>query len=298
MYSIVVMTAMSLTGPEATGFGSGSWYNWNTLDMCLPIRYGWKPYGCVPNYVGGYYGGCGCGWGSCCWGAGIGCGGCYGGYGYSFGGFPGYNCFGCYGSGVPYWSLGYAGPSTAGVGYSGLFGYGNYGMYGSYSFPNNYNSPYGFQSYGQGIISNQSPIPGTATPTVDPSSNLSPSPSSNTPSIPVAEPLGKPKQINNFPAIYRNSKATISLDVPEDAKVYIDGHLMKSAKSHREFVSPELKDSENYYYTIRVVVVRNGKTYEETNKIHVRAGEKTIGSFARLGEESLTTSPSFAKANK
>ena len=67
MYSLIVMAAMT-SAPEAPAWGN-SWNNYCTLDMCWPMRYGWKSYGCVLNtpiqLSCGCYGGFGGCYGSC-----------------------------------------------------------------------------------------------------------------------------------------------------------------------------------------------------------------------------------------
>jgi len=77
--------------------------------------------------------------------------------------------------------------------------------------------------------------------------------------------------------------ATIALEVPEGAEVYIDGNRMRSASARRVFVSPPLEPGRDYFYRVRVVAPGDGgRTLEETQKVYVRAGGRSEPSFASL----------------
>lgn len=68
--------------------------------------------------------------------------------------------------------------------------------------------------------------------------------------------------------------AYITLNVPADAKVTIDGAATTSTSSVRVFSTPELAPGAVYYYTIRAEVVRDGQTLSATEKVAVEAGAK------------------------
>jgi uncharacterized protein (TIGR03000 family) len=80
----------------------------------------------------------------------------------------------------------------------------------------------------------------------------------------------------------RPSKAKLVVEVPADSKLYIDDQLMKSSTSVRSFSTPELEIGQAYYYILRVESVRDGKTYEETKSVVVRAGESVRAAFTGL----------------
>jgi uncharacterized protein (TIGR03000 family) len=245
MYSLVVMAALTTGGTEAPAFGN-NWFNYCTLDSCLPIRYGWKSYGCVlctPIHVPhGCYGGC------------------YGCYGYSGGG--------CYGYGRGYWHFD---GLAAGAGYAGFGAYGNYGFYGSYS-----------------VISNT--LPEKSVPYYNP---MSSTPSTNLSS--PFEPLNKPKEVQDYrPMSTKQVTATIVMEVPENAKVYIDGNPMKSTSARRVFTTPKLESGQDYFYTIKVVMEQDGKKMEDSQKVIVRGGEETATSFAYLKNDR----PAIADASR
>jgi uncharacterized protein (TIGR03000 family) len=76
-----------------------------------------------------------------------------------------------------------------------------------------------------------------------------------------------------------SAKARLIVELPADAKLYIDDQLMKTSSTKRNFSTPELRDGQSYFYDIRVEVVRDGKTYESTQRIIVRAGEQIRAAF-------------------
>jgi uncharacterized protein (TIGR03000 family) len=84
-----------------------------------------------------------------------------------------------------------------------------------------------------------------------------------------------------------SSKAHLIVELPADAKLYIDDHLMKSGSGKRAFSTPALDAGQSYYYDLRVEVVRDGKTFEGTKRIIVRAGEEFRASFSE-GETAST----------
>jgi uncharacterized protein (TIGR03000 family) len=85
----------------------------------------------------------------------------------------------------------------------------------------------------------------------------------------------------------RPAKAKLLVEVPADAKLYIDDQLMKSTTAQRTFNTPMLDEGQSYYYILRAEVVREGKTYQDTKRVIVRAGEQVRTTFS---DEELTAS--------
>jgi uncharacterized protein (TIGR03000 family) len=256
MYSLVLMAAIS-TAPEAEGFG-GSWYNSCTLDSCHPIRYGWKSYGCVlhtPIHIP--YGCCGCYGGT--WRA-----GCYGG--------------GCYGYGVGYWHD----AASYGAGYSGFGAYGNFGNFGAYSlYPSGASTLNLPKPSGSGNITTPNPSSGTVPGSTPGGSNPGLGGSSILPS--PYDPLAPRKETRDARSSEKEmTTASIVVEVPENADVYIDGNKMKATAGRRTFTTPPIEKGQDYFYTVRVVFDDNGKKVEDSQKVTVRGGEDTAASFAYL----------------
>jgi len=84
-----------------------------------------------------------------------------------------------------------------------------------------------------------------------------------------------PKQV----AATSTTRAKLVVELPEDAKLYIDDQLMKTASGKRTFSTPTLDRAQAYYYMVRAEVVRDGKTYSETKRVIVRAAETAQALF-------------------
>jgi uncharacterized protein (TIGR03000 family) len=69
------------------------------------------------------------------------------------------------------------------------------------------------------------------------------------------------------------SEATIVVNLPEDAKLTIDGEETASTSAERVFVSPTLESGKEYEYTLKAQVVREGKVQTATARVTIRPGE-------------------------
>jgi len=268
MYSVVLMAALA-TSSSAPDFGH---------------RHGCSGgySGCYGGCYGGNYGyGCGCG------GYGSGYGGyCYGSYGYGgygcsgygshcFGQYSGWNSYGCYGcSGYGGWSCaggwgGYAGTSP--YGYWSCSGGGPYyGCYGGYS-------GYGVPVTGQAVTP-YSNVPSTVTPNTVTPSTVTP----KAEETPLPTPLKKKDGLEQ-------SRVKVRIDVPADAKLYVDDMLVKSGAGVRVFQTPELDPTRTYFYDVRVELTRNGQTLSETQRLIIRPGQDAAVSFAGLEQRAAAT---------
>jgi uncharacterized protein (TIGR03000 family) len=84
-------------------------------------------------------------------------------------------------------------------------------------------------------------------------------------------PAAKPPQ----PEARGPAPATLSVSLPPDARLFIDGAPTSSTSAARVFISPPLTGDDNYSYTLKAEVIRNGQTVTETQKVPVRPGETT-----------------------
>ncbi|MDO4550881.1 MAG: TIGR03000 domain-containing protein [Planctomycetia bacterium] len=65
----------------------------------------------------------------------------------------------------------------------------------------------------------------------------------------------------------------LTIYVPMDAKVYVNGQLTEMKGSRRAFVSFDLQEGYEYDYVIKAIVVRDGQKYEETKTVTLQAGD-------------------------
>jgi uncharacterized protein (TIGR03000 family) len=245
----VVLMAALATSTATPDFGHG----------CRGCH-GWGGrHGCHGCYGGwgcsGCYGGYGCSGCNGCYGGGWGCyGGCYGGGHGGYGG--GWGCYGCWGgqTGWACYGFAYGGWGDGGWGCSGC-----YGAYGGYS--------------GYGV-----PVPGpvtTAPGVVAPGR--------------VPEVTPPPLEKRPIPKIDEQVRARVRVDVPADARLYIDGQLMRTAGRGRTFQTPPLAPGKAYFYDVKVEIDRDGRTMADTQRVVVRAGQMVSADFASLEPRGATT---------
>lgn len=96
-----------------------------------------------------------------------------------------------------------------------------------------------------------------------------------TPLPPAPGEAPKPTAGRSVPA----NSALLSVAVPQDARVYVNGKLTQTPGAQRQFVSHGLLDGYNYTYEMRVVVTRNGQELSDTQVVRVRAGQVRDLSF-------------------
>lgn len=65
----------------------------------------------------------------------------------------------------------------------------------------------------------------------------------------------------------------ISIWVPNEAKVFINGRETKSTGSHRQYVSHGLKPGLTYRYEVRATMERDGRLVEATKQVYLTAGD-------------------------
>ncbi len=68
--------------------------------------------------------------------------------------------------------------------------------------------------------------------------------------------------------------AYLNINVPADAKVYLENKLMTLSGTDRRFVSPQLPVGSQHVYTVKVEVERNGQTITKTTQAAIMAGQE------------------------
>src|SRR5208283_4404164 len=90
----------------------------------------------------------------------------------------------------------------------------------------------------------------------------------------------KPKPGGGEAAAFRSARVVVEL--PADAKLFIDNQLTKPTSDRRTFNTPSLDHGQAYYYIARAEVTINGKTHTETKQVIVHAGETATARFSEL----------------
>ncbi len=66
--------------------------------------------------------------------------------------------------------------------------------------------------------------------------------------------------------------ASLDIQVPEQAVVYIGNYQTKSTGRQRRFVRDELRPGQVVTYRVRAEIMRNGSKIQETKQVNLRAG--------------------------
>jgi uncharacterized protein (TIGR03000 family) len=90
--------------------------------------------------------------------------------------------------------------------------------------------------------------------------------------------------------------ARLIIEVPAEAKLYIDDQPMKTTSARRTFSTPALEAGQTYYYILRAEVTREGKTQSETKRVLIRSGDTVRASFPEL--EGATSGKAVAEAGR
>ncbi len=75
------------------------------------------------------------------------------------------------------------------------------------------------------------------------------------------------------------NEATLTVNVPGEARVYVNGVQTKSIGSERSYVSRGLQPGYSYTYEVRAEVERNGQVVQETKTVNLHAGRTARVSF-------------------
>jgi uncharacterized protein (TIGR03000 family) len=205
---------------------------------------------------------------------GHGCHGCYGGCWGCWGG-----CHGCHGG---CWGVGYG--ACYGTCYGG-WGYGVYGCVGSWGYGcwgSGY-ACYGSWGYGPGYYGSgwETMTPGGVAPSYTPSTPMPPA---------GGEQLPKPTPDGKTGTGLAPNRARLIVELPADAKLYIDDQAMKTTSGRRTFHTPDLQRGQTYYYMVRAEVVRDGKPLSEERRVILRAGDVVRADFNALAPAEATAS--------
>lgn len=111
--------------------------------------------------------------------------------------------------------------------------------------------------------------------------------------MPPAKTDTLPEPKATTPGASAASRARLIVELPADAKLFIDDHLMRTTSDRRTFNTPTLEDGQTYYYELRAEVVRDGKPVVVSRRITLKAGDEIQTNF---GDMESTATVSTVKA--
>jgi uncharacterized protein (TIGR03000 family) len=119
--------------------------------------------------------------------------------------------------------------------------------------------------------------PGAPNPAAAPTAPQTPTPA---PTLPEAPAGGIPPVPGAAPGPHADAapgavgSGQLTIVVPADAKVFINGHQTRSVGTQRQYVSYGLESGLTYRYEVRAEVVRDGKTVEDNREVFLSAGSR------------------------
>lgn len=124
--------------------------------------------------------------------------------------------------------------------------------------------------------------PSTPAPSTAPPASPSDAP-------PTPAPGGAPQTPGTSTSLGR-ADGLLAVQVPEDARVYVNDQPTTSTGIRRQYVSRDLEPGFSYTYEVRAEVVRDGKTLEQVRRVDLRAGEVVNVAFDFPTTEKVETS--------
>ena len=78
-------------------------------------------------------------------------------------------------------------------------------------------------------------------------------------------------------------KARVIVTLPAEARLWVDQVECPLPGAVRSFDTPDLSPQQNYAYTLRIAVQRNGQTVEESRRVALVPGERVEVDFTGVG---------------
>lgn len=91
---------------------------------------------------------------------------------------------------------------------------------------------------------------------------------------PAAEPAAEVPPAADASFRLGRDAVMLSVWVPNDARIFVNGNTTNSTGSARNYISRGLQPGASYAYEVRAELVRNGKTLTETKQVTLVAGQR------------------------
>jgi len=85
-----------------------------------------------------------------------------------------------------------------------------------------------------------------------------------------------------LPTPEQEEVAKVTVKLPENAELYVDGVRLPQFSGERTFNSPPLTRGQTFHYTFKAEIKREGKTLSDTQKVSVQAGKTVSVNFEQL----------------
>jgi uncharacterized protein (TIGR03000 family) len=102
--------------------------------------------------------------------------------------------------------------------------------------------------------------------------------------------LPMPKE-KKKPAEDTSVRARLTVELPQGARLFVDGSPVKATSAKRSFITPPLQAGQTYYYDLRAEMIRDGQTVAVSRRVLVRPGQEAHASFPELQETTPVAVP-------
>jgi uncharacterized protein (TIGR03000 family) len=79
----------------------------------------------------------------------------------------------------------------------------------------------------------------------------------------------------------------LTVRVPAEAEIFVDGVATKQAGSTRKFVSPPLTAGQDFTYELTARWTENGREVVQTRRVNVTAGDRRVVDFTQADTETI-----------
>lgn len=93
----------------------------------------------------------------------------------------------------------------------------------------------------------------------------------------IVRPL---RDVPRVPVSTAPASAVLTVQVPQDARIFVDDHETQQRGATRRFASPPITRDREFSYALRVEVTRNGRTVVKTQDVKVRGGAQSLATFS------------------
>jgi uncharacterized protein (TIGR03000 family) len=100
----------------------------------------------------------------------------------------------------------------------------------------------------------------------------------------VAELLRGMRAKQETAVAVKSAPARITVQLPADAKLFVDNTPCPLKSDRRSFQTPALEQGRKYYYTLRMEVERDGQTMVRSQRVVMTAGQEVN---VQLGDSQL-----------
>jgi uncharacterized protein (TIGR03000 family) len=95
----------------------------------------------------------------------------------------------------------------------------------------------------------------------------------------VKPPKKKKKKKEN---ISLESRSTVVVRLPADARLYVDNVACPLTSAKRSFHTPRLEPGRQYYYTLKAEMTRDGQPVVDSRRVYVSAGKTVNVDFGNM----------------